>query len=174
MLAASGDPYQIDGKRSEGEPIDPTVAISAQVTEELDANVPNVGPKHVAKNEVAKVLQHKLDDIDYKSGKLTAARAFGLSTVYFSGSELDRLKNETDDAGNSVQALVEQQNKASGLGLTILQASNVLEALDGVLLTNRYLKKMQEKIQQEWLRPWKAGTAEFEPARLAGRTSDEA
>ena len=148
MLAASGDPYRIGIVAQEAELIDPGVAISASVPGDEDKSIASTGPKN-SEGKVAKVLMKKLSDIGFKAEKLRGAKWAGLSTVYFAGK----------DAQNADDQKTHDEN--NHLGILPLKVTNVLEALDGVLLTNRYLRAYQEKIQEEWKRPWKKSTADF-------------
>jgi hypothetical protein len=145
LLAASGDPYCDLGHQSaEPDELDLTVAISAQVNTDADATNP---------------VDLPLGKVESEAKKLKAALSMGNSpgpAEDLSGP-LDSVVFARETGDNKNQRRKQESSREETYGdIRIERAATVAEALDLMLVTNRYLKNYRAWFREEWLLQWKA------------------
>lgn len=145
ILAASGDPYgdirkigTYDPKDHKPEPLADDVAITACIHD-----------------EPVELHQRTLKGVTSLPRKLGGAIESRLSLVL--------LANKQEAVPDEIE-LVEAVSKSIDYKgkLAVERVKTVEEALDAMLVTNRYLKKYQSKVRDSWLQQWEDGTARFE------------
>ncbi|QDT70381.1 hypothetical protein MalM25_33290 [Planctomycetes bacterium MalM25] len=148
LLAASGDPYQEDSGNylqatgHESSLLDSRVAISASLT---------TGDKEHP--TLVKLTKVGLVPLKVTAPGLEAA----IDTVAVSGGGLDG-----EDSSSDLNQILDKQRKASASnpyrGVTVERLDTIGEALDLMLVTNRYLAKYNEAIRKRWLEQWEGDT----------------
>lgn len=147
LLAASGDPYgeTPSETRPAAEPLDLQVAISAKV---------EVTPGKPA-------IDLALAAVAYVPQKLEAAYPV-LDTVAFAADQQVAQQPGSEQLRHIDKKRSDAESTASGAqyaGIRIEFPKTVADALDLLLVTNRYLKKYHAHVREDWLKQWERRTA---------------
>lgn len=140
MVAASGNPYcesALEGRAAAGEPLDIRVAVSATVESQ-------------GQGQAAEVTKLQLGEVAKVPEKLEHAMGPLHTVAYISKQR-----------SNPTIAAILQAQQPTRTGLAIESIETVGDALDVLLLTNRYLRDHQAAVRDAWLQQWESRTARF-------------
>ncbi|MCY2996052.1 MAG: SUMF1/EgtB/PvdO family nonheme iron enzyme [Planctomycetota bacterium] len=97
--------------------------------------------------------------------KLVGAREAGLDTVLLAEDEEPSAAEDQPRAADRPTAAGHQPSAS----VHVVRIKTIREALDRMLVTNRFLNKWQEQQQRIWRDQWESGTAELEPTAVQER-----